>query len=90
MLKINQLVNATYRHLRISFLYSFKGYHQIALAAKDQEKTAFISPDAKKANKRKGTLIILKKCSKYFGGISCILMLTSVLLELGLANSLGI
>ena len=30
----------------ISFLDAFQGYHQIALAAKDQEKTTFISPDA--------------------------------------------
>ena len=28
------------------FLDTFQGYHQIALAAEDQEKTAFISPDA--------------------------------------------
>ena len=28
------------------FLDAFQGYHQIALTAKDQEKTAFISPDA--------------------------------------------
>ena len=46
MPKINQLVNATYGHLRISFLDTFQGYHQIALAAEDQEKTVFISPDA--------------------------------------------
>ena len=46
MLKINQLVNATYGHPRMSFLDAFQGYHQIALAAKDQEKTAFISLDA--------------------------------------------
>ena len=46
MPKINQLVNATYEHLRISFLDAFQGYHQIALAAEDQEKTVFISPDA--------------------------------------------
>ena len=30
----------------MSFLDAFQGYHQIALVAKDQEKTAFISPDA--------------------------------------------
>ena len=46
MLKIDQLVDATYRHLRISFPDAFQGYHQIALATEDQEKTAFISPDA--------------------------------------------
>ena len=46
MPKINQLVNATYGHLRISFLYALQGYHQIALVAEDQEKTAFISLDA--------------------------------------------
>ena len=46
MLKIDQLVDATYRHSRMSFLDAFQGYHQIALAADDQEKTAFISPDS--------------------------------------------
>ena len=46
MLKIDQLVDATYRHLRMSFLDVFQGYHQITLAAKDQEKTVFISLDA--------------------------------------------
>ena len=35
-----------YGHPRMSFLDAFQGYHQIALALKDQEKTAFISPDA--------------------------------------------
>ena len=30
----------------MSFLNAFQGYHQIALAPKDQEKTAFVSPDA--------------------------------------------
>ena len=30
----------------MSFLDAFQGYHQIALAAEDQEKTAFISPNA--------------------------------------------
>ena len=45
MPKIDQLVDVTYGHLRMNFLDVFQGYHQIALAAKDQEKTAFISPD---------------------------------------------
>ena len=40
-----QLLNATYGHPRMSFLDAFQGYHQIALAAEDQEKTAFISPE---------------------------------------------
>ena len=44
--KINQLVDTTYRHPRMSFLDAFQGYQQIALVAKDQEKIAFISPDA--------------------------------------------
>nr|XP_023885168.1 uncharacterized protein LOC111997322 [Quercus suber] len=44
--KIDQLVDATYGHPRMSFLDAFQGYHQIALAAEDQEKTAFISPEA--------------------------------------------
>ena len=34
--------------------------------------------------------MILTKCSECFGGISYASMLTSVLLELGLASSLGI
>ena len=46
MLKIDQLVDVTYRHPRMSFLDAFQSYHQIALASEDQEKTAFISPDA--------------------------------------------
>ena len=46
MLKIDQLVDTTYRHPRMSFLDAFQGYHQIALATEDQEKTAFISPNA--------------------------------------------
>ena len=46
ILKIDQLVDATYGHLRMSFLDAFQGYHQIALALEDQEKTAFISSDA--------------------------------------------
>ena len=46
MPKIDQLVDAMYEHLRMSFLNAFWSYHQIALAAKDQEKKKFISPDA--------------------------------------------
>ena len=46
MPKIDQLVDATYGHPRMSFLHAFQGYHQIALATEDREKTAFISPDA--------------------------------------------
>ena len=45
MPKIDQLVNATYGHPRMSFLDAFQGYHQITLTAEDQEKTTFISPD---------------------------------------------
>ena len=44
--KIDQLVDATYGHPRMSFLDAFQGYHQIALAPEDQEKTVFISPNA--------------------------------------------
>ena len=46
MPKIDQLVDATYAHPRMSFLDAFQGYHQITLVVEDQEKTAFISPDA--------------------------------------------
>ena len=35
MSKIDQLVDATYGHPRMSFLDTFQGYHQIALAIKD-------------------------------------------------------
>ena len=44
MPKINQLVDATVGHPRISFLNAFQGYHQIPLALDDQEKTAFVTP----------------------------------------------
>ena len=43
--KIDQLVDATYGHPRMSFLDAFLDYHQIALAPEDQEKTSFISPE---------------------------------------------
>ena len=46
MPKIDQLVDATYGHPRMSFLDVFQGYHQIALVTEDQKKMAFISPDA--------------------------------------------
>jgi len=45
MPKIDQLVDAKYGHLRMSFLDIFQGYHQITLATKDQAKTTFISPN---------------------------------------------
>ena len=44
MPKINQLVDATIGHLRMSFLDAFQGYHQIPLALDDQEKIAFVTP----------------------------------------------
>ena len=43
--KIDQLVDATYGHPRMSFLDAFLDYHQIALAPEDQERTSFISPE---------------------------------------------
>uniref|UniRef100_A0A2N9H312 Uncharacterized protein n=1 Tax=Fagus sylvatica TaxID=28930 RepID=A0A2N9H312_FAGSY len=42
--KIDQLVDSTAGHERMSFLDAFQGYHQIALKEEDQEKTAFITP----------------------------------------------
>ena len=42
MSKIDQLVDATIGHPRMSFLDAFQGYHQIPLALDDQEKTAFV------------------------------------------------
>ena len=44
MLKIDQLVDTTIGHHRMSFLDAFQGYHQIPLALDDQEKTAFVTP----------------------------------------------
>lgn len=41
--RIDQLVNATYGHSRMSFLDTFQGYHQIPLALLDQEKTTFLT-----------------------------------------------
>ena len=40
---IDQLVDATVGHPRMSFLDAFQGYHQIPLALDDQEKTAFVT-----------------------------------------------
>ena len=44
MPKIDQLVDATVSHPRMSFLDAFQGYHQIPLALDDQGKTAFVTP----------------------------------------------
>ena len=44
MSRIDQLVNATVSHPRMSFLDAFQGYHQIPLALDDQGKTAFVTP----------------------------------------------
>jgi len=42
--QIDQLVDATVGHPRMSFLDAFKGYHQTPLALDDQEKTSFVMP----------------------------------------------
>ena len=44
MPRIDQLVDATAGHPRMSFLDAFQGYHQILLALEDQEKIAFVMP----------------------------------------------
>ena len=44
MPQIDQLVDATAGHPRMSFLDAFQGYHQIPLALEDQEKIAFVTP----------------------------------------------
>ena len=41
---IDQLVDATVGHPRMSFLDAFQGYRQIPLALADQEKTTFVKP----------------------------------------------
>jgi len=43
MPRIDQLVNTTVGHSRMSFLDAFQGYHQIPLVLSDQEKTAFVT-----------------------------------------------
>ena len=42
--KIDQFVDVIFGHPRMSFINTFQGYHQIALALEDQEKTSFITP----------------------------------------------
>ena len=44
MPRIDQLVDATAGHPRMSFLDTFQCYHQIPLALEDQEKTVFVTP----------------------------------------------
>ena len=44
MPRIDQLVDATVGHSRMSFLDAFQGYHQIPLTLDDQEKAAFVTP----------------------------------------------
>ena len=44
MPRIDQLVDATVGHSRMSFLDAFQGYHKIPLALDDQEKTTFVTP----------------------------------------------
>nr|AFU25705.1 gag-pol precursor [Castanea mollissima] len=43
--RIDQLVDATVRHPRMSFLDAFQNYHQIPMSLNDQEKTAFRTPN---------------------------------------------
>ena len=42
--RIDQLVDATVGHPRMSFQDAFQGYHQIPLAQDNQEKTVFVIP----------------------------------------------
>ena len=44
MPRIDQLVDASVGHSRMSFLDAFQGYHKIPLVTDDQEKTAFVTP----------------------------------------------
>ena len=44
MPKIDQLVDSTVGHPRMSFLDTFQGYHQIPLVLDDQEKMTFVTP----------------------------------------------
>ena len=42
--RIDQIIDATAGCECLSFLDAYSGYHQIKMAVKDQEKTAFITP----------------------------------------------
>ena len=42
--RIDQIIDATAGCERLSFLDAYSGYHQIKMAVKDKEKTAFITP----------------------------------------------
>lgn len=42
--KIDQMVDATAGHERMSFLDAYRGYHQIPMHEGNQEKTDFITP----------------------------------------------
>ena len=44
MPRIDQLVDVTVGHPRMSFLDAFQGYHQIPLALDDQKKTVIVTP----------------------------------------------
>ena len=44
MPRIDQLVDATMGHPRMSFLDAFQRYYQIPLALDDQERTTFVTP----------------------------------------------
>ena len=45
MPKTDQLVDTTVGHQIMSFLDAFLGYHQMALALEDHDKTSFITPE---------------------------------------------
>mgnify|MGYP003702913907 CR=1 FL=1 len=42
--RIIELMDTTVHHQRMSFLDAYRGYHQIAMHLKDQEKTSFFTP----------------------------------------------
>ncbi|GMP54917.1 hypothetical protein CsSME_00019910 [Camellia sinensis var. sinensis] len=42
--RIDQLVDATAQHQRLSFLNAYRGYHPIAIDPADQDKIAFLTP----------------------------------------------
>ena len=58
VVNIDQLVDATFGHLRMGFLDAFQGYYQIALALEDQEKTFFITPTGNFHYK----VVLVEKC----------------------------
>ena len=61
MPKIDQLVDVTIGHPRMSLLDAFQGYHQIPLVLDDQEKTDFVTPIGKIVKENRKRIIVAQQ-----------------------------